>query len=136
MAKVSAKFGCFLKHNAIVPCNDAIYDYLHHLIEDEKGKVSAGGSRSRLDGLNKTKSMYEEEMKILEQAINGQRNSVHVPTAEEIKRLYDGLCRLQVTGPMLKNAMKVAEDGNAGACLLYTSPSPRDGLLSRMPSSA
>ena len=23
-----------------------------------------------------------------------------------------------------------------GSCLLYTSPSPRDGLLSRMPSSA
>ena len=26
--------------------------------------------------------------------------------------------------------------GNQGTCLLYTSPSPRDGLLSRMPSSA
>ena len=26
--------------------------------------------------------------------------------------------------------------GNNGSCLLYTSPSPRDGLLSRMPSSA
>ena len=26
--------------------------------------------------------------------------------------------------------------GEAGICLLYTSPSPRDGLLSRMPSSA
>ena len=26
--------------------------------------------------------------------------------------------------------------GNINACLLYTSPSPRDGLLSRMPSSA
>ena len=26
--------------------------------------------------------------------------------------------------------------GRAEACLLYTSPSPRDGLLSRMPSSA
>ena len=26
--------------------------------------------------------------------------------------------------------------GNVGLCLLYTSPSPRDGLLSRMPSSA
>ena len=25
---------------------------------------------------------------------------------------------------------------NIGCCLLYTSPSPRDGLLSRMPSSA
>ena len=27
-------------------------------------------------------------------------------------------------------------DGSAWLCLLYTSPSPRDGLLSRMPSSA
>ena len=26
--------------------------------------------------------------------------------------------------------------GEVGSCLLYTSPSPRDGLLSRMPSSA
>ena len=26
--------------------------------------------------------------------------------------------------------------GECGGCLLYTSPSPRDGLLSRMPSSA
>ena len=31
----------------------------------------------------------------------------------------------------------VRKDGrHAMACLLYTSPSPRDGLLSRMPSSA
>ena len=27
-------------------------------------------------------------------------------------------------------------DGILSSCLLYTSPSPRDGLLSRMPSSA
>ena len=27
-------------------------------------------------------------------------------------------------------------DGDGDLCLLYTSPSPRDGLLSRMPSSA
>ena len=30
----------------------------------------------------------------------------------------------------------VASKGNSRTCLLYTSPSPRDGLLSRMPSSA
>ena len=29
-----------------------------------------------------------------------------------------------------------ATPARRGACLLYTSPSPRDGLLSRMPSSA
>ena len=28
------------------------------------------------------------------------------------------------------------DGGDYNACLLYTSPSPRDGLLSRMPSSA
>ena len=36
---------------------------------------------------------------------------------------------------VIANAMwKLAEQGDH--CLLYTSPSPRDGLLSRMPSSA
>ena len=31
---------------------------------------------------------------------------------------------------------KRRSSGQNGSCLLYTSPSPRDGLLSRMPSSA
>ena len=30
----------------------------------------------------------------------------------------------------------IASNGDTEVCLLYTSPSPRDGLLSRMPSSA
>ena len=30
----------------------------------------------------------------------------------------------------------IKEQVSQGSCLLYTSPSPRDGLLSRMPSSA
>ena len=32
--------------------------------------------------------------------------------------------------------IQVSENGRYYICLLYTSPSPRDGLLSRMPSSA
>ena len=37
-----------------------------------------------------------------------------------------------------QNVVYADVDGNIGyhTCLLYTSPSPRDGLLSRMPSSA
>ena len=31
---------------------------------------------------------------------------------------------------------EITVDATAPVCLLYTSPSPRDGLLSRMPSSA
>ena len=37
---------------------------------------------------------------------------------------------------VMHEAFKVATTGRPGPCLLYTSPSPRDGLLSRMPSSA
>ena len=44
-------------------------------------------------------------------------------------------------GLFLEKAMKDKQMPNrwsdaVNACLLYTSPSPRDGLLSRMPSSA
>ena len=35
-----------------------------------------------------------------------------------------------------QNTLAGAEPFTIGSCLLYTSPSPRDGLLSRMPSSA
>ena len=45
------------------------------------------------------------------------------------------------TGGLLIRELKLLEkylprDGKYKDCLLYTSPSPRDGLLSRMPSSA
>ena len=45
------------------------------------------------------------------------------------------------TGELIKNADQIFETLATdiimeSACLLYTSPSPRDGLLSRMPSSA
>ena len=41
-------------------------------------------------------------------------------------------CLVPVKGiPMIMNTIEKYKD-----CLLYTSPSPRDGLLSRMPSSA
>ena len=42
--------------------------------------------------------------------------------------------QLIMTGQMMVN--ELAESLLAPNCLLYTSPSPRDGLLSRMPSSA
>ena len=36
----------------------------------------------------------------------------------------------------LESQLDQAKQDRADYCLLYTSPSPRDGLLSRMPSSA
>ena len=60
------------------------------------------------------------------------------PTGDDAKDL--GIIRMGKGG---KTESKVNEAGNytqptkrKRICLLYTSPSPRDGLLSRMPSSA
>ena len=44
------------------------------------------------------------------------------------KPFYNDLCNYLASGPIVVMILE--------GCLLYTSPSPRDGLLSRMPSSA
>ena len=116
VVRVSAEFACFLKHNAIAPFNDSISDYLDHLIRVEQGIVAAGGGdRRKLLGLESMKAMHEEEVKILEKAINDSKGRKSVPSAEGIKRLYDDLCRLPIAGPMLKGAMRVAETASQGA---------------------
>ena len=43
---------------------------------------------------------------------------------------------LNDNGRLLLPQARQMRDAAASICLLYTSPSPRDGLLSRMPSSA
>ena len=56
---------------------------------------------------------------------------------EGITNLGKGL-GTQIIGHTKKNNPRVivGHDYRSYSCLLYTSPSPRDGLLSRMPSSA
>ena len=63
---------------------------------------------------------------------------------QELKNL--GIEYLELSGPTILFGNPILGKGTRGlvvkalsknqACLLYTSPSPRDGLLSRMPSSA
>ena len=66
---------------------------------------------------------------------------VHGP-AEVEKALADAGIRLTLAGPTKLAGKTSGQLGATGLridlelCLLYTSPSPRDGLLSRMPSSA
>jgi len=53
-----------------------------------------------------------------------------------VDQTNSGVCRL-VDEPGLPEVVKESvESGNLRACLLYTSPSPRDLSTSRMPSSA
>ena len=50
---------------------------------------------------------------MLEHTISNQKSIVHVPSGEEIKKWHDDLCFLEITGPMLKDAVQVAETGDA-----------------------
>ena len=73
----------------------------------------------------------------------------HIPSKkaiEEIEYRKGNTFQIFISSPMMWKSPKPREDVDAlqeykgniyvHACLLYTSPSPRDGLLSRMPSSA
>ena len=57
---------------------------------------------------------------------------------EQSKTVFTTLQELKEDIKALNSKIDVAIYATTGflACLLYTSPSPRDGLLSRMPSSA
>ena len=70
---------------------------------------------------------------------NKKRVSLQVNTImAEVVRLPK-MSDTMTEGVIVKWNYKVGDSVKSGdilACLLYTSPSPRDGLLSRMPSSA
>ena len=69
--------------------------------------------------------------------------TLHVLEALKVGLSYEeadaGMVALEKHGDLLPQATldSIRKNGVAlKSCLLYTSPSPRDGLLSRMPSSA
>ena len=59
----------------------------------------------------------------------------NLKSRDDIPRILRGLQFLYMDVSLRKNIFALLEKRFA-PCLLYTSPSPRDGLLSRMPSSA
>ena len=55
--------------------------------------------------------------------------------SDPVRRNWERVLAHAIERRMPDVAVRI-ERGRLWACLLYTSPSPRDGLLSRMPSSA
>ncbi len=64
--EATLKFAMFLKSNAITPYNDAMEDYLNHLIHEEKSRVACGGSRKVLDSLETQLQDYKHQVTNLE----------------------------------------------------------------------
>ena len=71
----------------------------------------------------------EDNMAVEVVFYDGKAISVELPTTVVREITTDPAVKGDTSGKVLKPAKLVG-------CLLYTSPSPRDGLLSRMPSSA
>ena len=57
------------------------------------------------------------------------------PQGRAVMNSLQGLGYDEVQGVRIGKSIEIELNG-ISPCLLYTSPSPRDGLLSRMPSSA
>ena len=92
------------------------------------GRAGGAGGEGRL-----------RELPLAEIAVN-RRQPRRTFAADELEELAASIRALGVVQPVvvrpLQPAAPAAAAGDAGPCLLYTSPSPRDRQKSRMPSSA
>ena len=70
---------------------------------------------------------------ILKEQIANFGSDAEIAEVGRVLAVGDGIARVYGLDEVQAGEMVEFEDG---VCLLYTSPSPRDGLLSRMPSSA
>ncbi|KAF2801544.1 uncharacterized protein BDZ99DRAFT_469550 [Mytilinidion resinicola] len=106
--EAAAQFRVYLKKNSITRgINDATLEYFEHLIKEERSKVSLGGSRTRLDALEKDKDRYEHYVKLLE---SGQQIGSTVRQAldeDGVYRLVETLYRMPHYGQQLKKVAQV-----------------------------
>ena len=125
--KTSAKYGSFLKANALIPYNDAVGDYLEMSIEQERNKVSAIRNDTLLATMEDMKRQYEHERRILDNAI-GTDNDQNIHTPEEVKKLQDELFRLKHMGQTLKDlfsGISIAHSARNIAFEEKTAPTPQ-----------
>ena len=76
-----------------------------------------------------------DAMVVLEQRLQNSSATatLQLPLTAEERTVLRGRRTTSCGRPVL---LQLPREGSLQPCLLYTSPSPRDGLLSRMPSSA
>ncbi len=97
--QVSAKYGAFLKDNAIIPYNDAVGDYLDIVIKHEEDKNEILRNKDLLQRLRKLRAEYEKEKQILDKAMRSGTTT----TPEQIMELQQQLFDLKHFGKTLKD---------------------------------
>jgi hypothetical protein len=104
----AVKFGVFLKKHSITPYNDVMEDYLNHLIKEEEGKVSVGGSQDRLQNLQHHLREHVEQVKVLTQNMEGDGKD-EILDEEGVEALVDHLYHLKHWGKNLREIKDRAE---------------------------
>lgn len=109
LQKAAGQFAVFLKNNSIKPYNDSKLEYLDHLIEEEKGKVQAGGSRKKLDDFTADRKQHQEEIgTLLEYSKVGASDKLldQIGINDLVKQLF----ALELSGKDLQNVASQLED--------------------------
>ena len=125
-------------------------------IDNKIQQIRTGGAdRVRLDGIRKKIEFAEKRKRMMEQGADKESTDNMTKhqsdvlnanaafnkaesTVDNLKAVMSGYptTEVQINAQIEECKKKVCDLNKRSDCLLYTSPSPRDGLLSRMPSSA
>ncbi|KAK5640081.1 hypothetical protein RI129_010892 [Pyrocoelia pectoralis] len=99
--KITAKFACFLKANAITPYNDAYQAYLEYLIDRERSMGDAADYQM-IRQFQKMLAEYTEEKNVLCNALNQKADNMKHITADDIINSVEILYNLKHNGMKIK----------------------------------
>jgi hypothetical protein len=104
--KAASRFCLYLDTTSVKPVDFATREYLDQLIEEERGKVQAGGNVRRLCHLRVERQQHVDEVKSLlskHQGVEARAKSLKQDDVDAmIKQLYE----LELVGPELKLAVE------------------------------
>lgn len=97
------QFSIFLKQSAIALYNDALGDYLHHLIAIETNTKNREDLRRRLRNHN-------EEVKEIDMEVSHPDDKVKLLTSDDVVQLIQKLNDMHIFGKYLDSALAVTEE--------------------------
>ena len=106
----SAKFACFLKESAILYYNDAVEDYLKHLLDEERNKDPHLQNKNHILKIQKTKEAYLTKREMLDKAVKKDIvvDGIDFSDPDLVVKLQKELYGLKHYGVTLK---RIIEDG-------------------------
>jgi len=110
-----AKFGVYLRRNAIVTFPDSLDEYMGHQINDKKkikATINNGAGDDEINkeiaDLNTRQKEYRAQKKLIEDNIND--NTEEEITADHIQVLKERLMKLEFIGSQIKMALSAIEN--------------------------